>query len=341
MNHTELFAQIKRGEIAPCYLFEGEEEFIKRAALEAVRAATVTGDFREMNDITLTDPDADQIIAAAETLPFLSDRRLVVVKESAMLTGGKAKGYDEAASARRLDEYLNAPAPHSTVVFYVRGKVDARKKLCAALRKKAAAVTFAQPDDVELTKWIAKRLAMTGKRIEAATCKALIYSVGRDMTLLANELDKLSAYAGDREVVGIADIDAVCTRATEARVFDLATALMLGEGARAFAMLSTLLREGESRLMLLTLLGRQARQASYAKWMAAQGQGQGAIAATIGVPIFAVEKTLHVARRYTDEQLGDIAQLCMETEFEVKSGALPENGSLESVMLRILSMKVS
>ena len=39
MKHTEFFAALKKGEIAPCYLFEGEEEYTKRSALRALRDA--------------------------------------------------------------------------------------------------------------------------------------------------------------------------------------------------------------------------------------------------------------------------------------------------------------
>jgi len=92
-------------------------------------------------------------------------------------------------------------------------------------------------------------------------------------------------------------------------------------------------------LMLLSLLGRQCRQLRYAKAMASQGAQQGEIAGKIGVPPFAVKKTLDLARQYTMKQLADMARLCLETEYQVKSGQLMDVGSLERVMLEILSMR--
>ncbi len=339
MKHTELFAAIKRGVFAPCYLFEGEEEYIKRAALNAVAQAVVPGDFKAMNDARLSDPGADELIAAAETLPFMADRRLVVARDSAMLLPGRAKKYDEEASVRRLTDYLGHTPDTTVIIFYVRGKADGRKKLYAALKKQAVVVSFDAPDDRELTVWIAKQFARDGKKIDQATCQALWFAAGRDLTLLNNEIGKLTAYAGGRGQIEKGDIEAIAVKTTEYKVFDLSAALLDGEGARALNMLTALLRDGENRLMLLSLLSRQIRQMAYAKWLADARAPRDAIAAAIGAPPFAVQRTLASAGRYSHEELKQMEAWCVDTEYGVKSGALPENGSIENVMLRILSLK--
>ena len=105
------------------------------------------------------------------------------------------------------------------------------------------------------------------------------------------------------------------------------------------ASLDGLLREGEERLMLLSLLGRQCRQLRYAKAMAQKGAQAGEIAGKIGVPPFAVKKTLDLARHYSMEQLAAMAKMCLETEYQVKSGQLMDAGSLEQVMLKILALR--
>ena len=91
--------------------------------------------------------------------------------------------------------------------------------------------------------------------------------------------------------------------------------------------------------MLLSLLGRQCRQMRYARLLAAAGEPQGNIAAKLGLPSFIVGKTLNTARAYTLNQLGEMARLCLESEYLVKSGQLNDAGALEKVMLQILSMR--
>ena len=68
MNHTEFFSSLKSEAAKRCYLFEGEEEYVKNTAIIQLRKKLIGDNFPEMNDIRLNDPDAGQIIAANETL---------------------------------------------------------------------------------------------------------------------------------------------------------------------------------------------------------------------------------------------------------------------------------
>ena len=339
MKHSEFFAALKKGQIAPCYLFEGEEEYTKRSALQALREKVAGGDFAAMNDTRLEDPAPDALIAAAETLPFLSGRRFLEVRDCAMLLPGKAKDYDEDSAVKRLDAYLDQLPETVCLVFFVRGKADGRKKLYQILRKKAVIVSFDPLEDRELARWIAQTLNREGKKISMAACQRLWFSAGRDLTLLSNEIGKLAAFTGDRDEVTEADVAAICVQSTEYRVYDMADALLSGQGKKALGMLDALLRDGEERLMLLSMLGRQCRQLRYAKALAAMGAQQGDIASRLGIPPFAVRKTLDTARPYSQDELSEMARLCLDCEYQVKSGQMMDAGSLESVMLRILAIR--
>ncbi len=339
MNHTEFFAALKKGDIAPCYLFEGREELTKKSALKALREQVAGGEFAAMNDARLVDPPPDALIAAAETLPFLSGKRFLEIRDCAMLQGDKSRDYDEESAVKRLDEYLGHLPDTVCMVFFVRGKADGRKKLYNILKKKAVIVSFEPLDDRELTQWIARTLARQGKKISVSACQRLWFSAGRDLTLLENEIGKLAAYTGERMEVTEQDVDDICIRSTEYRVYDLTDALLAGQSARAMQVMDTLLRDGEERLALLPMLGRQCRQMKYAKAMAAEGTPSDMIASQLGIPPFAVRKCLNMARRYSLEELDDMCSACLDTEYEVKSGRMMEAGSLEKVMLQILSVR--
>ena len=123
MDHRAFFDDVAKGKIAPCYVFEGTEEYIKRSALAALRKKLLPAGLEDMNEARLNDPDANALIAAAETLPLMADKRLVLVLESGMLSG-RAKDYDEAKSAAALCEYLQHPPESACIVFYVRDKAD-------------------------------------------------------------------------------------------------------------------------------------------------------------------------------------------------------------------------
>lgn len=349
MTRKEFFATIGNEKPARCYLLEGEEEFVKRAVLDRLRQKTVGDAFPEMNDMRLIDPDADKLIAANETLPFMADMRITTVTECRMLLSKKAgrdnkdktgdNDYDEDAGAEKLKKYLTNLPETSCLVFYVRGNADKTRKLYLALKKHAVIVTCDRLNDEELVKWVSKGFKQNGKSIGRETCQQLYFSVGRDLTKLDGEIAKLSAYADTRDEITAEDIEAVCTKTTECVVFDMVETLLNGNGKKAFEQLNALLLNGENRMLLLSLVGRQCRQLLSVMRMAAAKRSGGEIASAVGIPPFVVQKILRQARLYTESQLKEMTAVCLDTEYQVKSGRMNEEGSLEQVMLDILSIR--
>lgn len=339
MDRRAFFEQVAKGIVAPCYVLEGPEEYVKRSALDALRRALLPPGMEEMNETRLTDPDAEAVIAAAETLPFLAERRLVVVLESGMLQG-RAKGYDEARSAAALADYVKSLPPTVCLAFYVRDKADGRKKLYQALKKSAELVRFDPLDEREMTQWIARTLKKLGKQISAAACQKLTFTAGTDLYALSGELQKLAAYAGERAEILPEDIDAVCARTTSFRVYDLAASLLRGDAKNAFTLARALQKDGEEPLMLLALLQGECRRMLAVKLLRASGMNADTIAARIGAPAFAVRQLASQVGRYTEGQLRAMADACMDTEFAVKSGRLPLEGALEKTMLQILRIRM-
>ncbi len=338
MNHNELLSALKAGSVARLYLFEGEEEYAKKSALARLEKALDLGAFADMNRTVLKDPDADAIIAAAETLPLMAPKRLVIVRDSSMLTG-KAKDYDEAASADRLKAYLPQLPDTTVAVFYVTGLADKRKKLYQTLKKSAELVSFDRLKREELHIYIAKYLKQAGYTVESDAVERLVFSVGDELSALLSEADKLIAYCDGRNVVTAEDVAAVCAVGAEYRVFELAQTILSGRGVQAFEMLRGLRLDGEAPLKLLALLTRQCRQVYDAKIYLSERVPQATIAARLGIPPFAVRQLVPLSSRYTVRQLADLIAWCTELEFRVKSGLLAEESVMEQAILHILTMQ--
>lgn len=161
MNHTAFFDLLKSGQIGECYLFEGAEEYIKQQALKQLCARILPAGLEEMNLTDLTDPDADSLIAAAETLPFMGEKRLVIIRECSLISAAKKSEDDRKVEA--ITEYLGRIPPSACLVFYVKGKADGRKKLYTLLKKKNAIVDFSPMNDAECADWARKVMRRMGK----------------------------------------------------------------------------------------------------------------------------------------------------------------------------------
>lgn len=318
------------------FLMEGCEEFTKEKGLKDLLGLFSECEFADMNITVLTNPDAGKLIAACETLPFMADKRLVVVKECGMFLAGKSKDYDEDDSVQKISDYL-PHFPSSTVLcFYVRGKAETRKKLYNVFKKADRVYSFDTLSDAQLSVWLRQRFRGQGKQIDEELCQRLCFMVGKDLNTLNNEACKLCDYLGSREALSAEDIDSLCTKSAEYKVFDLSDALLSGQAGKAFAILDALQKEDPSSgLMLVSLLGRQCRQMLYASVYTDRLRA----AKELGVPSFIAEKLIRQADAFTKEQLRDLPRLCIDTEFRVKSGQIPEQDAVRNLMIHILAMK--
>ena len=332
-----LLSSLKQGRRYGCILLEGEEEYTKRLAVEALKG-TVGQDFPDMNISSLRDPAPDELIAAAETVPFMSERRLVIVKDSTLLSG-KVTEFDEEKALEKMEEYLPRIPAETTVVFVLRGKADERRRMVKLLRKHALCVTCARPTDGEAQKWLSQEAKKRGKTLPGPAAAAMVFTVGPSMDTLSGELEKLVSYTEGRNGITEEDIRAVAIPTREARVFDLANSLLAGDGKQAFLLKRRLILDGDQPLMLLNLLAEQCRRVYYTAEMLRDGKSEAEIKETLGIPDFAVRSAVASGRNISSELLRRMCAACTDTEYLAKSGQVNDDAALETMMLRILQLK--
>ena len=332
MNYKEFAQSLKQGMVYGAYLFEGIEENIKSSTLKAVRKALLPEGLEELNESILDDPTTDALVAASETLPFMADKRLVLVRDLSALTG-------RSETDEKLCSYI-AHVPTSTVlIFYVRGKADARKKLYIAIRKAGHIVSFDRLADAELNRWIIQAFTELGKQCSPATASLLAFTVGNDTGLLRTEIEKLAAHAGDAPQVTDEDVRALATRSTECTVFEMVDAVVAGQQGKAFRLMQDMLIMGQERLGILAMLLRQYRLLQHVKIMQYEKKSAQEIQQNLGVPAFAADRYVRQAKGYTGGQVRRAVDICLQTEYAVKSGALNQEGALESAMLKLFALK--
>lgn len=333
MNHTAFFENLKNGSVGECYLFEGSEEYIKQQALKQLCGRLLPAGMEEMNLVELSDPEADALIAAAETLPFMGEKRLVVVRECSLLTAGR-KAEDE-ARAQQIGDYLSHLPPTACLVFYVKGKADGRKKLYTLLKKKNAIVDFSPMNDAECADWCIRAMRRMGKKLSADNAGRLVFTVGRDAALLRQEMEKLCAYLDEREMVEAADIDAICTRSTECTVFQMVDAQVAGHTETAFGLLRDMVRAGEDRVGILAMLLRQYRILYHMRCLMEERTPPASQASLLGIPPFSVGRTQQQARRFEKRRLKNAYDFLMDYEYRLKQGRIPQECCAENALLAL------
>ena len=120
----------------------------------------------EALDYTVFSEDKDEyeIIASCETVPLMSERKLVVVDNP-----------DE--SAGPLTEYISS-VPDTTLLLLCMPKVNKTKSLYKAVSKHGIIYDFTPLDDATLSGWMAKRLKAQGKSASPSDMLSFAHSCG-------------------------------------------------------------------------------------------------------------------------------------------------------------------
>jgi DNA polymerase-3 subunit delta len=309
----------------------GEDNYSLRQALEEIRKSV--GDATAlMTNTTILDGKSvtlEQLHSAGETVPFLADKRLVIVEgllerfESSGRPGrkrtpGRAESSEE---CRTLAEVMKSVPPFTEMVV-ISGRIKAGNPLLHELSKVAKARSFPLLKYAQLSQWVERRIREAGSSISPSALTALVRFVGNDLWSMANEVDKLVLYNGGQHI-GEADVKAVVSSAREERVFALADAVLEFRAAAAQSVLQHLFQQGMAPVQLLVMLSRQVRIILQMKELRAQGRSRGDIQSKLGLTSeFALRKAWEQADKYAPARLRELYHRLLETDISIKTGRM-------------------
>jgi len=331
VKHTEIFDSIKKGNFENVYFFCGPEEYIKNAALSALRSAILPEGMEMVNEATLSNPSADELIAAMETFPFMAERRLVIVKDLKAL---QQSGDDDAPAGEAkllLDALLAAPDTACTVIWH-SGKLDERKSFAKKLLQMPGAVKFEYLTGRELNAWAQKEASKRGKKIAPEALEEFLFNSGPDLQSILGSLEQLCAYVLEREVIALEDVEEVVRPSLESTVFAMIDAIMADNMPKAQKMVKNLLDAGEARYGILAMLIRQLRLMADLRVMAEARRSADEIRSALKIADFVYKKTAASAGKLSAERLLEAYRKCVEVDYMLKSGQMREQAALDRAM---------
>ncbi|MBV9690543.1 MAG: DNA polymerase III subunit delta [Ktedonobacteraceae bacterium] len=338
------------------YLLHGDDEFSSRERLKKLREQgkfeyncdTYDGAEVALNTITMT----------CDTLPFLSEQRLVVIEglpkrkrseaasevtsSSSEAVGTKTKrgkkgGKDTALTRAGFEKALAeqvALMPETTVlVVLVNEVLEATNPLVKAAEKYGKIMQSTVPKGAALETWIAKRASSVGVHIMPDAVTLLANFIGGHLRLLANEIDKLATYVGPGGTITGDVLRLLSLQMQEARIFDLTDALAQRNHKRALNVLHDLLTDGEPPIKLVSTITSQVRSLLMIKDLAQRGMRSQQIASTIGRSPFIVDKALRQVGNFSMAQLETTYRTLLATDAALKRSRLTPEMALDLLVV--------
>lgn len=319
----QLNEDIKAKSFQKLYLLYGDEDFLKKSYKNRLKEAIAGDDTMNFNSFEGKGIDLNEVISLADTMPFFSDRRLLLIENSGW--------FKQAVDA--IVEYL-PEIPDTTTIVFVETEVDKRNRLFKKAKEIGRIVDMTRQDSRQLAVWAGSILKKEGKKISSRTMELLLSKTGDDMGQIKNELDKLISYTLGRDVITDEDVNEVCTEQLSNKIFDMVNAIVTRQVVKAMDLYEDLLTLREAPMRILFLIARQFNQLLQVKELAGQGLDKGTIGSKLKLQPFIAGKIMTQSRVFSKEQILSYVTLCVEMEEAVKTGKLSDRLAVELLITK-------
>ena len=317
---------MKTGQLNHIYLLYGEEAYLRKQYKNRLKEAIIGDDSMNYHYYEGKGVTIGEVIDQAETMPFFSEKRLILMENTGLFKGG----------GEELSEYLKSPA--QTVYFlFVETEVDKRSKLYETVSAKGCAVEFGIQDENTLKRWVLGMVKRENKKISEPALNFLLEMTGTDMENIQKEMEKLFCYCMDQDAITERDIVQICTKRISSHIFDMINAIADRKQKKALELYYELLALKEPPMRILFLITRQFNLLLQVKELAGKGYQGRAIGEKVGLPGFVAGKYVTQASRFQKEELRETVEACVEAEEAIKTGRLNDNMSVELLIVKYSS----
>lgn len=298
---------------ANCYILCSNDLYLQNLSLKILKRA-INLEFEELNYNLFDEENFDYnlFLATCNQLPFISNKRLVVLKNV------RLNKFED------LKKYLESPNP-STVLLILDGTND-------FLNLKNAIYLQNEFSIPEQQNMIFSKLKKYEKKITVEACKTLILKCDNNYSKLNNELIKLINYT-TKETIELEDIEDVVKANEEFEVFSLIGFLAQKQSDKVFLQIKKMLESKQDLNSILALIYSNFRRMFLAKASTLNDQD---LALKLGVKPFAITKARQNASLFQTVALKKIMYLCEKIDYKIKMGELPLLNAFYILIFNIL-----
>ena len=217
LNESALKEKLRDNPVG-VYLIYGEEAYLKKTYVDKIVSKTVDPAFEDFNFHTFDGKECtlSEVYESAEAVPMMAETKCVLIKDFPLDTLDE-NGFEQ------LERVVRENPDDCALVFSIIAYEPKGAKWTKAVKlfeKYGFAVKLDKKTTIELVKLLESGAKKRGKPFSSGVASYLISCVGSDLNTLLNEMEKVCAYAQGDEVLK-SDVDAVCIKSLDARVFDM------------------------------------------------------------------------------------------------------------------------
>ncbi len=317
------------------YVFHGADEFTRAETLADFKRRLGPPDTVDLNTTVLDERGLtlSKLRHACDAIPFLAEKRLVIVNGLLTRLSSRQKGTSAAQKEylAALADYLPRLPGTTRLVFCENKPLSVKNPIIKLAQQEACgyAKRFDPPKERDLPRWVGKRVRKHGGEIEAQAAQQLAAAVGADLRLLDQEIIKLVTYTNAERSITKVDVEALVPYVQAAVVFDMVDALGRRDGRTAAQTLHRLLDAGEHPMGLLAMVVRQFRLLIQVKELRTGGATAQGVAQALKIHSFPAGKLYKQANHFSAAQLETVYRHLLDTDVDIKTGKIEVEVALD------------
>ena len=342
MDINEFKSRIKEGRLAGCYIFAGEEDYLKKHYASELAEAALTDDSLEaFNHLVYSGAEIDlaALLDAVSAPPMMSDYKLIEWKYPVL---DKMKQSDQDTFEMLLDRMDEGG--YTVLSFIVAdGAVDLGtpkrpSKFVKRFDKRVGILRLDKSTDAQLLSWLKRHFDAEGIKVSPDTLKALIFRSGHNMTVLDNEVKKLSFYARAKGLSEISEteVSAVASSTAESDTFALSNAVLNRNKRAAFLALDDLKGQRTDPVVIMAMLSRTCSELATVSMMLKDGMNPADIGSAVNMGDFKLKMYLRAAKGWGNERATRVLEELSRMDTALKFGGISGYTAIEIFIAKCL-----
>lgn len=342
INYEVYEKEIEKSKISNGYIFCGLDEELIKDSINLITKKVVPKELTELNFIRIDgmNTNFDDIMNACETMPLMSEKKVVLVyranflQEKSDSTGTKV--YNE------LKKYVSNLPPYTILIMYYlfndkRERPNKNRKL-STMEKYISVVYCDKLKKDKYIKKISDIFKEKGKTIGKVELTYFCEKVQNNFDIIKREADKLISYAEGRDIKKD-DIDLLILNSSEDDIFDLVELIAVKKVDKAIDIMKEILYKSDQHMLIISAIQKHFLRLYQIKLKTDNGKRVQDIMQEYRLPQFVCEKLISQTSKFSQRQLVELVKLCVKTETKMKSTGVDKTMEMEFLLINTLTVK--
>lgn len=310
------------------YIINSKDKYLSDAECECLIDGLLSNEERSMGLYQARGDEADaaDVLDELRTVPFLSSRRVVLVRDA-----------DKFISENRevMEKYFDKPSRSGVLILTVQ-TWRKNTKLAKKLSSVGRLVEVGEIKSWQLPRYAANYAkSRCGKAMSEATAELLVELVGDEAGAVCREVEKTALYVGDRKTIQAEDVEALTGHNRRFGAFAVIDAVMVADMGEAVERLRNMFdTDKDAEYKVVGAFAFHFRRVFRAKVMLNEGIGGNQAAGKLGIR-WRQEEFIRQVSRMSLEQIGTVLRELARIDYSIKTGGTSCRVAIEQLVMRL------